>query len=458
MSSSYSDRGLSSSHVATKKAACALCRNMSSNPVLGEVVVSHDLAVHLNCLYTASGLIQRVDPDMQSFTEGDHYVFGFDIQEVKAEICRGRRLRCRHCGTFGACVGCTKKVCQYSFHLPCLYDAKGFVRFKTSFEAFCYKHRPKQELVSRLLEFKDGPPICCVCLFSVAPDDDNEPDSPKNGLKMLSNGKAMCSNESATIINHEFCLKRASMRKQPGKSRRGVSINTIQRSNAIATPVSQQQPDWMCRILNNSPVLLKTAGRPLVMTMFDKWCHGMIYGGCCRLAWMHRDCIAAYARSAGLHHVKCPICFDRDIFIPTIVDFGVWVPDRDASWELESDSFATSETRRSEEEVPLSRSLEIAGEEANSEPPPTQQRCSRPLPTRRRRCTTTVSARSLSRPILQECRRVSPASFHECISKTATLVVGADEDEDKENVNPSTPSVRLTRRHTSIFRINNNLR
>lgn len=168
-------------------------------------------------------------------------MFGFDVHEVKAEICRGRRLRCRYCGIFGACVGCTKKTCQYSFHLPCLYDSKGFVCFKKSFEAFCYKHRPKQvivliflilhfvfsifwfhfslfkELVSRLRAFKDHPPVCCVCLFSVVPDDNNEPNTLKNELKLPYNGKALRSKELATISNHALCPKRASLRKHHGK-------------------------------------------------------------------------------------------------------------------------------------------------------------------------------------------------------------------------------------------------
>nr|CDS23273.1 G2:M phase specific E3 ubiquitin protein ligase [Echinococcus granulosus] len=439
---------------ATKQATCAFCKNLSSNPVLGEIVQSHELAVHLNCLYAASGLIQRVDPDAGSLTGSDQYMFGFDIQEVKAEICRGRRLHCRYCGIVGACVGCIKKRCQYSFHLPCLYDAKGFVCFKKSFEAFCYKHRPKQDLVSRLLAFKDDPPTCCICLFSVAPDDDNKPNTSRNPLKLPSNGKVICPMESVVISNHAFCLDQFPVRRQQRKSQRAVSTNMFQKSDALMALVSQQQPNWMRRILSSSPAPLKTTGRTLLVTTFDAWCHGVIHGGCCRIAWMHRECVAAYACSAGLHHVKCPICFDRDVFIPTIIDFGVWVPDRDASWELESGSSAMSETR------PLRRLLEfIADEEADLEPlPSTQHRRSRPPPTRAlpRRRITTVSARPPSRPVLRECRCVRSASFHECILKTSAEAVGADED--KENVNPLTRSARPTRLHSPVPCNNNDPR
>ncbi|VDM36268.1 unnamed protein product [Hydatigera taeniaeformis] len=148
-------------------------------------------------LYAASGLIQRTDPDARSLSKRRRYIFGFDIEEVEAEICRGRRLRCRYCGNPGACVGCTKRTCPYSFHLPCLYDSKGFVCFKKSFEAFCYKHCPKQDLLPRLLECGDDPPICCICLFSVIPDDDSE----KNSASVNK-----CSKASAVLRNYASSL------------------------------------------------------------------------------------------------------------------------------------------------------------------------------------------------------------------------------------------------------------
>lgn len=68
--------------------------------------------------------------------------------------------------------------------------------------------------------------------------------------------------------------------------------------------------------------------RSTIIPAFDFWSHGIIHGGCCRSAWMHRDCIAGYGRSAGLHHLKCPFCSDTKTFIPTVVRYGVWVPDR----------------------------------------------------------------------------------------------------------------------------------
>ncbi|KAL5108928.1 hypothetical protein TcWFU_005166 [Taenia crassiceps] len=117
MSSGYGSGGVYSGQGVVKK-VCAFCRNFSLNPVLKEVVVSHGLVVHLNCLYTTGKLIQRVNLNTQFFVKHDWYMFGFDIQEIKLEICCDRRLRCRYCDTSGACIGCINKACCYSVRLP----------------------------------------------------------------------------------------------------------------------------------------------------------------------------------------------------------------------------------------------------------------------------------------------------------------------------------------------------
>ena len=96
----------------------------------------------------------------------------------------------------------------------------------------------------------------------------------------------------------------------------------------------QHLPSWIPSICRDAPGM-PTGNRRLVFpsSAFNAWSHGVIHGGCCRLSWMHRDCVAAYACSAGLHHIKCPICSNREAFINTIIDFGVWVPDRQVkSW------------------------------------------------------------------------------------------------------------------------------
>lgn len=60
---------------------------------------------------------------------------------------------------------------------------------------------------------------------------------------------------------------------------------------------------------------------------------------CCRNAWFHRDCMQHYATSAGLYFFKCPLCNNKDIFQAEMLQFGIYIPDQDASWEQEPNAF-----------------------------------------------------------------------------------------------------------------------
>nr|VZI47820.1 unnamed protein product [Spirometra erinaceieuropaei] len=145
---------------------CMFCRSPATDPILGDFVESGDIFVHINCLYTASGLVQQCDPEKLSEENKKRFINGFDSEEVKNELRRGRRLRCRHCGISGACVGCSNAKCRGTFHLPCLYKANGFAVFRGNFPAYCSLHRPLQDLRSRLSEYQQ-PPECCICLFGL---------------------------------------------------------------------------------------------------------------------------------------------------------------------------------------------------------------------------------------------------------------------------------------------------
>ncbi|XP_041764319.1 peptidyl-prolyl cis-trans isomerase CYP95-like [Anopheles merus] len=59
---------------------------------------------------------------------------------------------------------------------------------------------------------------------------------------------------------------------------------------------------------------------------------------CCRNGWFHQRCVAQYAQSAG-YFFKCPLCNNEDTFLPEIPRRGVFVPERDAAWELEPNAF-----------------------------------------------------------------------------------------------------------------------
>ncbi|KAJ9595463.1 hypothetical protein L9F63_013374, partial [Diploptera punctata] len=59
-----------------------------------------------------------------------------------------------------------------------------------------------------------------------------------------------------------------------------------------------------------------------------------LWAPCCRVnAWFHRDCVQKLAMSAG-YFFKCPLCNNKPTFQKAMLDFGIYIPEQDASWEL----------------------------------------------------------------------------------------------------------------------------
>ncbi|KFB37332.1 AGAP002929-PA-like protein [Anopheles sinensis] len=59
---------------------------------------------------------------------------------------------------------------------------------------------------------------------------------------------------------------------------------------------------------------------------------------CCKNSWFHQQCVARFAQTAG-YFLKCPLCNNVDTFTQAIPLRGVYVPERDAAWELEPNAF-----------------------------------------------------------------------------------------------------------------------
>lgn len=68
---------------------------------------------------------------------------------------------------------------------------------------------------------------------------------------------------------------------------------------------------------------------------------------CCHNGWFHRRCVAQFAQSAG-YFFKCPLCNNKDDFSQLIRQRGVYIPEKDASWELEPNAFDDQLERPSE--------------------------------------------------------------------------------------------------------------
>ncbi|XP_063797798.1 G2/M phase-specific E3 ubiquitin-protein ligase-like [Pseudophryne corroboree] len=67
--------------------------------------------------------------------------------------------------------------------------------------------------------------------------------------------------------------------------------------------------------------------------------YDVIKSPCCKNTWFHRACLQMQALSAGKYFLKCPICRDMPSFQKEMLRMGIYIPHRDASWELEENAF-----------------------------------------------------------------------------------------------------------------------
>ncbi|XP_064089997.1 uncharacterized protein LOC135204004 [Macrobrachium nipponense] len=63
-----------------------------------------------------------------------------------------------------------------------------------------------------------------------------------------------------------------------------------------------------------------------------------VWSPCCNRKWFHKICIQQLAVSAG-YFFKCPLCNDKEVFVEEMQNFGIYVPEKDASWELEPNAY-----------------------------------------------------------------------------------------------------------------------
>lgn len=334
--------------------ACAFCHSDDDHPLLGNLLEKGTLKFHANCIFAASGLSQDKD---EGYTD-ENYIHGFHIGSIQRELRRARVLTCTYCRFSGASVGCVVGSCHSTFHLPCITKAKGITIFKDPFPSYCRRHVPKQNL-DTWLKHPSEAPSCCICLFSIVPDElqiDNKPklrrsptlrpvttpvavrQLPRRSCVAVSTPKRI--RVSVTCEVRSLSVSNSSSWEVSDPVPDSCSVEQVYESpgsssDAVASlaPSLLHLPDWLKDFLCTLPTSRQ-------LSVYQSWLHATVHGACCPKAWMHRDCINGYAVSAALHYLKCPYCADRQTFIPSVLDAGVWVPDRDAAWELEPGAFA----------------------------------------------------------------------------------------------------------------------
>ncbi|XP_048341425.1 G2/M phase-specific E3 ubiquitin-protein ligase [Sphaerodactylus townsendi] len=67
--------------------------------------------------------------------------------------------------------------------------------------------------------------------------------------------------------------------------------------------------------------------------------HTILTTSCCKNAWFHRDCLQRQALSAGVFFLRCPVCNNKEKFQNEMLRMGIYIPEKDASWELEENAY-----------------------------------------------------------------------------------------------------------------------
>lgn len=84
--------------------------------------------------------LQLFSSNLQQKLDDKEEILGYLKDDVKKEIKRASKLTCFYCRLKGANIGCCRKSCRKSFHLPCLLQHNGSVQFCDKFDSFCHIH------------------------------------------------------------------------------------------------------------------------------------------------------------------------------------------------------------------------------------------------------------------------------------------------------------------------------
>ncbi|CAO2591169.1 PHD finger protein 11 [Lemmus lemmus] len=134
-----------------EKRICAFCPEDHDWSVI-YFAPSENIVAHENCLLYSSALVE---------CEGHGHLNNarnFDVESVKDELKRGRRLTCKLCNKRGATVGCEKKSCMKNYHFFCAKKDNSVLQVdpvKGAYTLFCQQHAPELPGASQ----SEGPSI-----------------------------------------------------------------------------------------------------------------------------------------------------------------------------------------------------------------------------------------------------------------------------------------------------------
>jgi len=65
----------------------------------------------------------------------------------------------------------------------------------------------------------------------------------------------------------------------------------------------------------------------------------VVVAACCKNMHAHKDCLQNHALHSGQHHFRCPHCNNQEVYKDSCVQMGIYLPEKDASWETESGAY-----------------------------------------------------------------------------------------------------------------------
>ena len=140
-----------------------------------------------------------------------------------------------------------------------------------------------------------------------------------------------------------------------------ISVFALRSYCAAHRPIQTISPDVLMQV--------KDATTTCAICMEDvdlRKCLSTLWAPCCKKnAWFHRDCVQKLALNFG-YFFKCPLCNDKKVFRDAMSHFGIYIPEQDASWELEPDAFRDLQHRHNNCDAnhcvcPQGRSHEMVG-------------------------------------------------------------------------------------------------
>ncbi|XP_021944326.1 uncharacterized protein LOC110842812 isoform X1 [Folsomia candida] len=115
---------------------CDFCNKSTIDTLMwGTMYHYQGITVHYFCMLFSAGLSQNGTDDQG--------ILGFLPKDIKKELNRGKKLKCKYCKGVRATVGCSVKSCKMSFHYSCGLDQGCLYQFIGNYESYCVNHREK---------------------------------------------------------------------------------------------------------------------------------------------------------------------------------------------------------------------------------------------------------------------------------------------------------------------------